>query len=150
MITIQQVTSRDAGLRQLISELDDDLFQRYPAEQVHRLDLDHPDMEQVTFVVAYLDAAPVGCGAIRRLDDQYTELKRFYVQSSHRRKGIAGQLLTALEQRAGEQGHSGIRLETGAAQPEALAFYERNGYIAIERFGEYVYDASSLCYEKSI
>lgn len=150
MINIQPVSAKSTDLRDLIRALDDDLLLRYPSEQIYRLNLDDPQLQDVVFVVAYLNQQPVGCGAIRKLDEQYTELKRFFVHSAYRRQGIAGALLNELEQHAKQTGFTAIRLETGAAQPEALAFYEQNGYIAIERFGEYTDDESSLCYEKKI
>ncbi|WPP40272.1 GNAT family N-acetyltransferase [Paenibacillus hunanensis] len=148
IITIQQRTAQHADLRQLIAELDEDLLLRYPPELIHGMDLDHPDVENNTFMVAYVDDQPAGCGAIRKLDEQYTELKRFFVRGTYRRQGIAGRLLQALESAAVEQGFIGIRLETGSKQQEAMAFYERNGYVPIERFGEYIGEEQSRCYEK--
>ena len=37
-----------------------------------------------------------------------------------------------------------IRLEAGAPQPEAIAFYKKHGYYEIEKFGEYVECESSF------
>ncbi len=149
IITIQHRTAQHADLRQLIAELDEDLLLRYPAELIHGLDLDHPDVADITFMVAYVDDQPAGCGAIRKLDEQYTELKRFFVRADQRRQGIASRLLQALEAAAVEQGFTGVRLETGIKQQEAMAFYERNGYVPIELFGEYIGEEQSRCYEKS-
>ncbi|MFD1886098.1 GNAT family N-acetyltransferase [Paenibacillus wenxiniae] len=147
-ITIQHRTAQHADLRQLIAQLDEDLLLRYPPELIHGLDLDHPDVNDITFMVAYVDDQPAGCGAIRKLDEQYTELKRFFVRADQRRQGIAGRLLQALEAAAVEQGFTGIRLETGIQQHEAMAFYERNGYVPIALFGEYIGEEQSRCYEK--
>ncbi|ANF96129.1 GNAT family N-acetyltransferase [Paenibacillus bovis] len=147
MITILPVQASDKDLHQLIKELDAYLMECYPAESIYGLDLDDP----ASFMIAYdKEGLPVGCGAIRALDKHHTELKRFYVRSSHRRQGIASRLLQALEEQAREAGFQIIRLETGAAQPEAIAFYQRYGYEQIERFGIYVDDESSLCYEKKL
>ncbi|WP_322903202.1 GNAT family N-acetyltransferase [Paenibacillus campi] len=150
MITIEHCTAKHADLRQLISELDADLLLRYPAERIYGLDLNHPDIHKITFMVAYVDGQPAGCGAIRQLDAQYAELKRFFVRADQRRKGIASRLLAALETAAFAQGATGMRLETGDGQPEAIAFYERHGYVAIEPFGQYVGDEDSRCYEKAL
>lgn len=43
-----------------------------------------------------------------------------------------------------------IKLETGAAQPEAIALYTKQGYEPIERFGEYEHDENSLFYGKKL
>lgn len=42
------------------------------------------------------------------------------------------------------------KLETGAAQPEAIVLYTKQGYEPIERFGEYEHDENSLCYGKKL
>ncbi len=150
MVRIEQVLPIDQHLRRLIQALDEDLLQRYDEENIYTIDLDHPDTLKTTFMVAYVDDTPAGCGAIRSLDADSVELKRFFVDSTYRRQGIAGKMLQALEQRAIEQGCQWIRLETGAEQFEATAFYERNGYYRIPVFADYKDDGISLCYEKKL
>ncbi|WP_046225468.1 GNAT family N-acetyltransferase [Paenibacillus dauci] len=147
MITILPVQADHTDLHLLIKELDTYLMECYPAESIYGLSPADP----ASFMIAYdAEGKPVGCGAIRALDEQSTELKRFYVRTSHRRQGIASRLLQALEEQAWQKNYRIIRLETGAAQPEAIAFYQRHGYEQIERFGIYVEDESSLCYEKKL
>lgn len=150
MVRIEQVPPTDLHLRALIQALDKDLQQRYDEENIYTIDLDHPDAFQTTFIVAYVDKTPAGCGAIRPLDTESVELKRFFVDSTYRRQGIAGNMLQALEHKAFEQGSHFVRLETGAEQFEATAFYERNGYYRIPVFGDYEDDGISLCYEKKL
>ena len=41
-------------------------------------------------------------------------------------------------------------LETGEAQPDAVRFYEREGYTRIPNFGYYAESPISLCYEKRL
>ncbi len=55
----------------------------------------------------------------------------------HRRKGLASKVLDALEELARDRGYSRLRLETGPAQPEARALYERRGYRNIQAYGKY-------------
>lgn len=150
MVRIEQVPPTDLHLRALIQALDKDLQQRYDEENIYTVDLDHPDAFHTTFIVAYIDETPAGCGAIRPLDTESVELKRFFVDSAYRRQGIAGNMLQALEHKALEQGCHFVRLETGAEQFEATAFYERNGYYRIPVFGDYEDDGISLCYEKKL
>jgi GNAT superfamily N-acetyltransferase len=101
-------------------------------------------------MVAYWDGLPVGCGAIRPLDRDSVELKRFFVDEPYRNKGIAGALLAALEGRAEALQYRNVKLETGEAQREAVSFYKKNGYRVIERFGEYADSEISLCLGKDL
>src|SRR5690606_37595491 len=99
---------------------------------------------------AYMNDTPVGCGAIRPINQVEIELKRFYVDLPFRRNGIAFHILTFLENKARELHYKTIRLETGDKQLEAIHFYKKNGYYEIEKFGEYINCASSVCFEKKI
>ena len=86
-----------------------------------------------TFLVVSEDGAPVACGGLRTLDAdaRVGEVKRMYVAPAARRRGHARRLLGALEECARELGHARIRLDTNAAQPEALELYAACGYAEI-------------------
>ncbi len=43
-----------------------------------------------------------------------------------------------------------IRLETGDRQPEAIKLYASSGFEPIPRFGPFVDDPRSLCFEKRL
>jgi putative acetyltransferase len=105
-------------------------------------------VERTTFLVARLGGQPIGCAALRRIDDHAAEVKRMYVAPTGRRKGIARRLLAQLEHRAKELDYRAIRLETGILQPEARRLYESCGYTRIASFGPYVGNPISVCYEK--
>jgi len=140
-------------LRELIERLDEDLKLRYPTETIYVVDFEDPKVREMTFVVAYLDGLPVGCGGLRPLEYKETELpamelKRFYVDPSCRKMGIATRLLLFLEEKAVNSGYKEIRLETGIKQPEAIALYVKHGYLPIDLFGPYIGDPDSLCYGK--
>ncbi|BBH19344.1 N-acetyltransferase [Paenibacillus baekrokdamisoli] len=149
-IQLRQVMPDHADLAALIQKLDADLLNRYPEGEIFGLNFDDPKINEVEFLVAYSDEVPVGCGAIRPLDHESTELKRFFVEQAFRQQGIAKQILIELETRAKELGFKSIKLEAGAPQPEAIRFYKKHGYYEIDRYGEYVTCESSLCYEKRI
>lgn len=132
----------------LIAELDAYQDSLYPAESRYALDLTSLMQSNVVFGVARDAAgAAVGCGAIV-LQKDYGELKRMFVSVGQRGNGVAGKLLTHLEDAALAQGCSVFRLETGPYQPEALAFYARSGYQRCERFGDYRDDPLSVFMEK--
>ena len=101
------------------------------------------------FLVAVTPAGQaVACGALRRLDAHRAEVKRMYVEPSSRGSGVAAVLLRALEREARTRGWTILRLETGPAQPDAIRFYEREGYRPIPRYGVYIGSDLSLCYER--
>ncbi len=132
----------------LLEELDRDLLERYPRQHIHGVSLDELAGDRGAFVIAWFDGRPIGCGAIRSLEEEVGEIKRMYVRPDARRRGIARQVLTRLETIARELGFLILRLETGTRQPEAIALYERHGYQRIPPFGEYVNDPFSVCFEK--
>ncbi|WP_017537637.1 GNAT family N-acetyltransferase [Nocardiopsis halophila] len=111
-----------------------------------------PSAEDVAaFLLATDDSGDaVGCGCLRRLDEDTFEIKRMYVAPRWRGRRIGGLLLRALEERARELGASRMRLETGAEQPEAMRVYERAGYRRIERYGPYVACEESICFERGL
>jgi len=86
-----------------------------------------------TFLVALEDDVPVACGGLRTLDAgaRLGEVKRMYVVPAARRRGHARRLLAELEACARELGHARLRLDTNAAQPEALELYAACGYAEI-------------------
>jgi hypothetical protein len=102
------------------------------------------------FLVARLGEEPVGCGALRRFDDETAEIKRMYVAPAGRRRGIARRILAALERCAREFHYRVIRLETGVRQPEARALYESMGFRRIAPFGPYIGSPTSVCFEKPL
>jgi GNAT superfamily N-acetyltransferase len=103
------------------------------------------------FLIAYIDGAAVGCGAVRRLDDGMAELKRMYVSPSERGKGVGRALVAALEQEARQLGAAEVVLETGTRLAPAIELYKAMGYSRIPLFGEYLRSPdTSLCFGKSL
>ena len=60
-----------------------------------------------------------------------------YVVPRARGLGVARRMLAHLEGTAAAAGAEVMILETGTAQPEAMALYESAGYVRIESFGHY-------------
>ncbi len=102
------------------------------------------------FVVLDLDGEPVGCGGFRRHDERSAELKRMYVVPERRGQGLARALLGELERRARAAGYERLVLESGTAQPEALALYRSSGYAAIPGFGFYRDSPVNRCLGKAL
>jgi ribosomal protein S18 acetylase RimI-like enzyme len=82
------------------------------------------------------DGMPVGCGAVKLLDDGIGEIKRMWVSPTVRGRGLGGRLLDALEAEAAAAGKSVTRLETNDRLESALAMYRRRGYVEVAPFNE--------------
>jgi len=93
------------------------------------------------FLVAHVDGRPVGCGAIRKLDDTTGEIKRMWVSPQARGHGLGRRLLGALEATAVELGCATVRLDTSAHLTEAIALYRSAGYEEIPAYNDNGYAA---------
>ncbi|MBD0324285.1 MAG: GNAT family N-acetyltransferase [Aldersonia sp.] len=78
------------------------------------------------------------------------EIKRMFVRAAHRGRGYARAVLAELERTAAAAGHGRAVLETGTRQPEAIRFYEREGYLRVPNFGPYAGAAESVCYAREL
>lgn len=99
-------------------------------------------------VVLYVDEIPVGCGAIKKFDEDSVEVKRMFVSSDFRNQGFAQKVLQELEIWAKELGYKSCVLETGKRQIEAVKFYHKCGYKVIENYGQYTAMENSICFQK--
>jgi ribosomal protein S18 acetylase RimI-like enzyme len=123
-------------VRILLRELNDTLAAHYAQDQRHGLLLVQLFQPSVRFFIAHLDEMPVACGGIA-LCDGYAEVKRMYVRPAARGRGIAKALLTRLAAEACAAHRLVLRLETGIHQTEAIALYERFGFVRCASFGPY-------------
>ena len=88
-----------------------------------------------TFLVGFSnDGVPVCCGGVKDLGDGACEIKRMFVVPDARGRGVAAELLVALEDAARSLGYSRVRLDTGPKQPHAERMYRRAGYEDIGNF----------------
>ena len=99
-------------------------------------------------LVAYADNHAVGCGAFRNFSEDTVEIKRMFVRSEYRGRGIASAVLKGLEEWALEGGFHKCILETGYNQPEAIALYKKSGYHVIPNYGPYENVTNSICFQK--
>ena len=106
--------------------------------------------DMTVFLIAFEDdgTTPVACGGLRQIDDAHGEVKRMFVEPDRRGSGVAAPVLRELERRARALGWQRLVLETGDRQPDAIRFYEREGYTRIPNFGYYAASEYSVCYEK--
>ncbi len=145
------ILSEDATT--LIGALNAELAAAYPEPGANHFRLDPEEVApgRGVFLVAHAGGDPVGCGAVRLLDQHEAELKRMYVVPEARRQGVARALLAALEAAARALGARRLVLETGTRQQAALALYRQSGFVDIPPYGEYVASAvTSVCLAKEM
>src|SRR5688500_16869404 len=155
MLTLEirrsSLTSPEAAA--LIAALNAELSATFPEPGANHFSLSGAQVEPGggAFVIAYLEDVPVGCGAVRRIDETTAELKRMYVRPSVRGRGIGRALVAALEREARLPGVTRVVLETGPRLAPAIGLYEAMGYTRIPLFGEYLSSPdTSLCFGRSL
>ena len=102
------------------------------------------------FLVGWEDGEAVACGGIARYDDATAEIRRMYVVPDARGRGLSRRVLEALEDEARALGYSLVRLETGNLQAAAVGLYISAGFGPIPRYGPFVDDPRSVCFEKRL
>ena len=150
---IRRSTLASPDAVQLIAALNAELEAAFPEPGANHFSLSSAQvaMGDGAFVIAYVEDEAVGCGAVRRLDEETAELKRMYVVPSLRGHGIGRAIVEALEREARALGASKVVLETGTRLAQAIKLYERMGYVPIPLFGEYLSSPeTSLCFGKTL
>lgn len=149
MLRLVRTTSENSDFQQLVQLLDRDLAQRDGDEHGF-----YAQYNKITLirhaVVAYAGDEPVGCGAFKEYAPDSVEIKRMFVQPAHRQRGVAQAVLAELETWAAELGYASCVLETGKRQPEAIALYQRSGYVFTPNYGQYIGIDNSVCLRKTL
>lgn len=149
MVQLIRTNAENENFKALVADLDADLAQRDGEDHVFYDQFNKIADIQYAMVAFDADMA-VGCGALKQFDRERLEVKRMYVSPENRGKGIARLLLGALEAWAKELGYGKCILETGKKQPEAIALYEKSGYVRVSNYGQYQGIENSVCFEKNL
>ena len=149
MLSIKRTHAKDHDFLQLNKLLDAELALRDGKE--HAFYAQYNTVGQIRYIlVAYENGIPVACGAIKAYQPGIMEIKRMFTTPENRGKGIAREVLTALEKWTLELGYDRCILETGVKQPEAIRLYKKAGYSQIPNYGQYAGVDNSLCFEKAL
>jgi GNAT superfamily N-acetyltransferase len=147
----------DPDARVLVDEVQDEYRILYGAPDETPLEVEIFDPPRGAFFVGYAEDVPVAMGGWRLRDDVHpwgrekaAEIKRMYVTPAARRRGYARAVLRHLEETAREAGADVMVLETGTAQPDAIAMYESSGYELVENFGYYAFSPSCRSFAKPL
>lgn len=145
-ITVSRATATNPGVAALVNALTADLASAgYTESQTFGYPLDQLANSGVYLLAASSGADVVGIGGIEVQPGDVAELKRFYVVPNWRGSIAADRILAALLDHARSTNVHTVRLETGDKQHAAMAFYRRNGFEVIPRFGPYVDSETSVC-----
>ena len=149
MLTIKPVDPNQIEVMHLIAQLDAYQSCLYPPESNHLDSIDELSQSNAFFLAAYMESDICGIGSVKLIDD-YGEIKRLYVPSNQRGKGVAQAIMKELENHLITQTVTFARLETGIHQKAAIRLYETLGYYRIDPFGEYKVDPLSVFMEKKL
>lgn len=131
----------------LLGRLDAYCAALYPDESNHLMGANAPLGDDALFLVARdVDGRAAACVALVNRGG-YGEVKRMFVDDGKRGLGIGRRLLEQLAMFARMSGLSALRLETGVRQPEAIALYERFGFVRCEAYGGHAPDPLSVFME---
>jgi putative acetyltransferase len=150
VLTVAIELPRQDDLLELMRQGDEFTLGLYPPESSHLLGVEELERPEVTVFAARDDGTALGMVALVDRHDGSAELKRMFVLPQARGRGVAADLIGALEGFATAHDIRTVQLETGPLQHAALRLYERSGYRLIPNFGKYVGDPNSVCYEKTL
>jgi GNAT superfamily N-acetyltransferase len=138
-LEIRRIDGRDPVARRLIAAMEGWVERNFgpvsasETSVVEATEMEPPDGR---YVAIWVGGEPVAGGGVRRLDDPAAEVKRMWVEPSHRGAGLGHRLLEELESAARDLGFTHVRLDTS----DALAgFYRGAGYAPIPDYNGNAY-----------
>jgi GNAT superfamily N-acetyltransferase len=156
-LVVRPVPFADPDVQQLVAEVQAEYVVLYGGPDGTPLEEGAFDPPQGAFFVGTVEGHPVAMGGWRRRPDvaalgrtAAAEVKRMYVAPAARGRGHARRVLTHLERTARAAGADLMVLETGTAQPAAIALYESSGYEPVPAFGHYAWSPRSRYYGKRL
>lgn len=88
--------------------------------------------------VAYADGVPAGCVAYREKEDGAGEVKRLFVRSEYRGRGMSKALLETVERHAKKLGRRALFLDTRVTLEPAVSIYRSFGFQITIQQGLYI------------
>lgn len=150
MINLLRTNIHHPKFKLLVQQLDNELNDMYGEEM--EFFGPHNILKEETFaLVALQNEEPVGIGAFYIMKNKTeVEIKRMYVSSAHRGKGISKLVLQGLEDWASEKDILFAKLETGDKNVAAISLYQNAGYYRIDLYEPFLERADSLCFGKKL
>lgn len=125
-------------------------FKRYLDLQGYDAEAAHPGDKYALpggrLYLARAEGEPVGCVALRRIDDKRCEIKRLYVRQAYRGLGLGERLVRRIIADARAIGYECLLLDTLPFLTVAIGMYHRMGFVDIPRYNDCPLD--SIIYMK--
>ncbi|GMA42584.1 N-acetyltransferase [Tetragenococcus halophilus subsp. halophilus DSM 20339] len=86
--------------------------------------------------LAYYNSKLAGCIGLKKLDNHYCEIKRFYVRPAFRRKHIGTHLMDTIIEESRQIGYQHILLDTLPHLKAAIVNYKKHGFYEIESYND--------------
>jgi putative acetyltransferase len=139
----------------LFTSSDSHLSTLYPAESNHLVSTQELSTAPNLLLGAFTQESPsrpMGCVGLLVVGQETgtAEIKRLFVESASRGRGVATGLMDYLEAEAIARGLLELRLETGIYQEESLGLYRGRGYVTIPPFSHYTQDPVSVFMAKRL
>lgn len=146
---LKRTTANDKDFQLLISHLDHELWNKLEEDQATYDQYNKvPDIN--TAVLIYANEKPVACGCFKKYEEGTVEIKRMFVEKSHRGLGLSKTVLLELEKWATGLGYEFAILETSIHFKTARNLYGKSGYKIISNYGQYANLPESVCMKKSL
>jgi putative acetyltransferase len=117
-----------------------------PEEAIFALDLNGLKVKEISFWTAWHGEQLLGCGALKRLDENHAEIKSMHTLAASRGSGVGTRMIKHLLAHAKSLGVQRVSLETGTAPAYSAAhrLYQKHGFIQSEAFSDYSESKHSL------
>lgn len=146
---LKRTTTADADFQLLVKHLDNELWNELN-EDMKTYDPHNKVPDIKTALVIYVEGQPVACGCYKQFDENTIEVKRMFVEKTHRGLGLSKKILKELEDWAIENNYHNAVLETSIHFSTARRLYETSGYAIIPNYPPYVGLKESVCMKKQL
>jgi putative acetyltransferase len=123
-----------------------------PPESIHMMDASKLAQPGIWFFVMRDRGAPIGMGAVKKIDESHAEIKSMHVLSERRGQRLSRRMLDHLVSHALAEGFTKLSLETGS-QPgfaPARGLYANSGFAECGPFEGYGPDPNSVFMTREI
>jgi len=148
-IEILLTDSANSDLQKLSSELESGVLRSNEDSATFDYKLNKID-DLSNVLLALHKNVPVACCGFKQYNSDSIAIELMYVTPSYRRRKIASQLLSELEELAKSMLFKYCLIETERNQPEATSFYSRYGYSQIETLDRLTSGGKGVCFRKAL
>ncbi len=101
-------------------------------------------------LIAYDGRNAVACAGLKHYSEADAEIKRVWVEPEYRGQHLAQDMMKRLEDKARKDGYKRLILQTREIMTDAVALYEKMGYIRIDNYPPYDMLPGAVCYAREL